>query len=110
MTHRQDLGEALLVYKDVNNNGDLALDALVLGVIRDVLAEEARGFATAFAAFRDQVSVKDAPVSVQDAVGDLVSDLYARSDCQGMMSFRRFGGKGRWRHARLAVSGHPWPA
>lgn len=88
MTHRQDLGEALLVYKDVNNNGDLALDALVLGVIRDVLAEEARGFATAFAAFRDQVSVKDAPVSVQDAVGDLVSDL---CECRGAISFRRFG-------------------
>ena len=98
MTHRQDLGEALLVYKDVNKNGDLTLDALVLGVVRDVLAEEASGFATAFAAFRDQVSVKDAPVSVQDAVGDLVSDLYTRSDCQGIDQF--FGvsekEKGRW--------------
>lgn len=65
----------MLVYKDVNNDADLTLDALVLGVVRDVLAEEASGFASAFAAFRDQVSVKDAPVSVQDAVGDLVSDL-----------------------------------
>lgn len=73
--HREDFAESLLVYKDVNDDGQLTLDALVLGVVGDVLAEEARSFATAFATFRDEVAVKDAPVAVEDTVSNLVADL-----------------------------------
>jgi len=103
----EDAREAGLVEVQVDDHGELPLDAAARRIVVDALGEEDGGLAPAVAAFSDELAVEDAAVAVEDAVDDLVAadDLWEserrRRSARGLVWGRGRGGEREEAHIEL---------